>query len=185
VGVSIAVAVVAAVLGILILRDVGGGGSSAPVPTTTATTLPDTSTTSSTTTTSLPRTGFKVVVANASGVTGTAAKLTTQLQGEGFIVEKATNATGGQRLDRTKVLYVTGFEQAAQAVSAVLGGAPVEPAPLPVPVQDPTEATVIVMLGLDLAGKDLPGGTGGTTTTLAADVGTTDSTAATETTAGG
>ena len=86
---SIVVAAVAVLLGFLILRDIGGSDSSSsdiPVDSVTSetvvteTTLVDPAVTETT----LTLTAFKVQIANASKVSGSAGDLTTQLQGRGF-----------------------------------------------------------------------------------------------------
>ncbi|MFM8563262.1 MAG: LytR C-terminal domain-containing protein [Acidimicrobiia bacterium] len=175
---SVIVAAIAVLLGFLILRDVNRdrGDAGVPDPTDETTTLPIDPSGSSipTDTTTLPRTGFKVMVANASGVTGSAGQMSTALQAQQFIVTQPTNAaeTVGKQT-ATKVYYVAGYESGAAAVAQVLGGVPIEAVPTPPPVEtgDLGEATVLVLLGTDLAGKLLPGALPtaptDTTTTLA------------------
>jgi|DEB0MinimDraft_3_1074331.scaffolds.fasta_scaffold13751_4 hypothetical protein len=179
---GIIVAAIAVLLGFLILRDINrdrdGGVTAGPVETQPASTddVPTDSTDVAVSTTTLPRTGYKVFVANASGVSGSAGQMSTALQAQGFIVQQpATNAAetvGKQTV--TVVYYVPGFEAGAAAVSQVLGGVATQPVATPPPVEsgDLGEATVLVMLGTDLAGKLLPGAL------------PTGDTAATETTAG-
>ena len=164
---GIIVAAIAVLLGFLILRDINrdrdGGVATGPVETQPASTdeVPTDSTDVVVSTTTLPRTGYKVLVANASGVSGSAGQMSTALQAEGFIVQQpATNAAetvGKQTV--TVVYYVPGFESGAAAVSQVLGGVATQPVATPPPVEsgDLGEATVLVMLGTDLAGKLLPG----------------------------
>lgn len=164
---GIIVAAIAVLLGFLILRDINrdrdGGVATGPVETQPASTdeVPTDSTDVVASTTTLPRTGYKVLVANASGVSGSAGQMSTALQAEGFIVQQpATNAAetvGKQTV--TVVYYVPGFESGAAAVSQVLGGVATQPVATPPPVEsgDLGEATVLVMLGTDLAGKLLPG----------------------------
>ncbi|MBU3689860.1 MAG: hypothetical protein B7C54_05525 [Acidimicrobiales bacterium mtb01] len=164
---GIIVAAIAVLLGFLILRDINrdrdGGDVSGPVETQpvgtdvtgTDVTLPPIDTTT------LPRTGYKVLVANASGISGSAGQMSTALQAEGFVVvQPATNAAetvGKQTV--TVVFYVPGFETGAAAVAEVLGGVATQPVASPPPVEsgDLGEATVVVLLGTDLAGKLLPG----------------------------
>ncbi|MDA0371010.1 MAG: LytR C-terminal domain-containing protein [Actinomycetota bacterium] len=164
---GIIVAAIAVLLGFLILRDINrdrdGGVATGPVETQPASTdeVPSDSTDVMVSTTTLPRTGYKVLVANASGVSGSAGQMSTALQAQGFIVQQpATNAAetvGKQTV--TVVYYVPGFESGAAAVSQVLGGVATQPVATPAPVEsgDLGEATVLVMLGTDLAGKLLPG----------------------------
>ncbi len=175
---SVIVAAIAVLLGFLILRDVNRdrGDTNAPDQTDETTTMPidPSGSTIPTDTTTLPRTGFKVMVANASGVTGSAGQMSTALQAQQFIVTQPTNAaeTVGKQT-ATKVYYVAGYESGAAAVAQVLGGVPIEAVPTPPPVEsgDLGEATVLVLLGTDLAGKLLPGALPtaptDTTTTLA------------------
>ena len=164
---GIIVAAIAVLLGFLILRDINrdrdGGVATGPVETQPASAdeVPSDSTDVVVSTTTLPRTGYKVLVANASGVSGSAGQMSTALQAQGFIVQQpATNAAetvGKQTV--TVVYYVPGFESGAAAVSQVLGGVATQPVATPAPVEsgDLGEATVLVMLGTDLAGKLLPG----------------------------
>ena len=175
---SVIVAAIAVLLGFLILRDVNRdrGDTYVPDQTDETTTMPidPSGSTIPTDTTTLPRTGFKVMVANASGVTGSAGQMSTALQAQQFIVTQPTTAaeTVGKQT-ATKVYYVAGYESGAAAVAQVLGGVPIEAVPTPPPVEsgDLGEATVLVLLGTDLAGKLLPGALPtaptDTTTTLA------------------
>jgi len=164
---GVIVAAIAVLLGFLILRDLdrdrsGGGGVVAPVETLPGDSVPvDVSSTAPVDSTTLPKTGYKVLIANASGVTGSAGQMSTALQAQGFIVvTPATNAAetvGKQTV--TVVYYVPGFETGAAAVAQVLGGVTTQVVATPPPVEsgDLGEATVLVMLGTDLAGKLLPG----------------------------
>ncbi len=159
---SLVAAAVAVILGFFILRDINNdsdnGGGTAVTETTLAT---DTTLAGATTTTAAgPTTGFKVQVVNAAGVSGAAGDMTVALQGLGFIVQPAltkSDATPTQTV--TKVYYFSGSEAAAASVAASLGN--VETAPMPDPVPSETgnigEASVMVLLGTDLAGKPLPG----------------------------
>ncbi len=179
-----AVAVVALVLGFLILRDVRGEG-------TTATITPGTDATGQTTpaggsidpngpttTVAFAINAFKIQVANASGLAGSAGDLTTKLQDQGYVVKPAKNlAAGAAKRQKTGVFYSVGCEAASQNVSAVLGGnVEVGAMPNPVPLEDGSigEACILILLGTDLANKPLAGvvGTGSgqvltTTTTVA------------------
>ena len=87
---SIVVAVVAVLIGYLILKDLSGdkGGSSKPEKTTTTTAAGE-----STTTVAIAANGFKVQVANASGIAQSAAKMGQQLLARGFLVQPAKNAS--------------------------------------------------------------------------------------------
>ncbi|MEY4600700.1 MAG: hypothetical protein RLZZ201_391, partial [Actinomycetota bacterium] len=92
---SIAVAVLAVLLGFFILRDLRNDTSiSAPdavsseesTQETTVETIPV-----ETTVAQVVLTAFKVQIANASGVSGSAGLLTTEMQGKGYIVQPAIN----------------------------------------------------------------------------------------------
>ena len=160
---SVIVAAIAVLLGFLILRDVNRDRDDVSAPITTEATIVDPSgevTVAPTETTTLPRTGFKILVANASGVTGSAGQMSTALQSEQFIVSQPVNAdvTYG-RQSVTVVFYVPGYEAGATAVAEILGGIQIQPVATPAPVEGGSlgEAQVLVMLGTDLAGKLLPG----------------------------
>jgi hypothetical protein len=162
---GLVVAVIAVILGFVILRDLSssdGGGNVVPVTTTVPITPVDPTPapeTTSTTVAPINKTGYKMVVANGSGVGGSAGQLTIALQGQGFIVEPATNASANRRdLEITTVYYLAGNEDNASSVARTLGGVCIEPMPTPVPTERATlgEASVLVLLGRDLAGKPLP-----------------------------
>ena len=178
-----AVAVVALVLGFLILRDVrsDGGVATGPVgtPDPNATLAPGATVDPAAPTTLAPFSinGFKIQVANASGLAGSAGDMTTKLQDQGYVVQVAMNvAAGTAKRMKTGVFYLAGCEAASQNVAAVLGGnVEVAAMPQPIPVETGTvgEACILVLLGTDLANKPLAGVVGGgsgsaaTTTTVA------------------
>ena len=172
--ISILIAVIAVVVGFLILRNINSGGSSGSPsgPANTATTtIPAnlTTTTQGAPVTAAPTTavittdGATVVVANASGVGGAAGSYSTLLKTAGFTTGKATNATGAdQKLTVSKVYFVAGAASSAVAnsVAQLMGPGVLTatmPTPPPVTGNDLKGATVLVMLGSDLAGKALGG----------------------------
>lgn len=173
------VAVVALVLGFLILRDVkDNGGSTLPAGSTPVATTPDGGTAAPTTTAAFSIAGFRIQVANASGLAGSAGKMTTDLQNQGYVVQAALNVPPGTaKRAKTAVFYLAGCEAASQNVAGVLGGnVEVAVMPQPIPVETGTigEACILILLGTDLANKPLGGvvGTGNgqaatTTTTVA------------------
>ncbi len=164
-----AVAVIALLLGFLILRDVrdSGGSSATPATKEPALTTPGGGTVDPNgTTTSAPFNimGFKIQVANASGLAGSAGDMTTRLQKLGYVVPEAKNvAPGTAKRLKTGVYYTVGCEANAQNVAAVLGGnVDVGPMPNPVPLADGDlgQACVLILLGTDLSGKPLAGAEG-------------------------
>jgi hypothetical protein len=171
---SIVVAVVAVLVGFFILRDINSDSTSSSSPTDdtsvdAGTTVPDAAVTTLPAVTNT--TGFKVLVANASGVPGSAGDLSVALQGLGFIVQPPLNksdATPKQTL--TMVYYIAGQEANAANVAAALGGVATAPMPDPVPTETGNmgEASVLVLLATDLAGKPIAGAPAAATTTTVA-----------------
>ncbi len=143
-----------------------------PTTTTTTTTIPPTTTTSSTTTTSTTTTipptttttlpliteGAVIIVANASNVNGAANQLTNELAARGFHLGDPTNAAGlEERLDVSKVYFLPAGADVAASVGRVMGNIAVTRMPVPVWITGGPaklgDATVVVMLGKDLASK--------------------------------
>ncbi|MEY2740804.1 MAG: hypothetical protein RL283_906 [Actinomycetota bacterium] len=163
---SIIIAVLAVLLGFFILRDIRsdqgapiatGGDEAAAGEVTTETTVEQ----APVTTTTLLLTAFKVQIANASGVAGSAGQLTTELQGRGYIVQPAMNKSEiTPKQTVTVVYYLLGSEAAAAAIATELGGVSTQPMPTPIPTEtgNLSEASVLVLLGTDLAGKPLGSG---------------------------
>jgi hypothetical protein len=162
-------AVVAVVAGFLILRSIfddDDGGSAIEPPDTTiavgATTTSSGATTPTTTpvTTVPPRvTSATVIVANASGVGGSAAGMSTALEGAGYTLAEPTDGSGAD-IDTSVVYFVRsapGARETAQSVARDLGGVRARRMPAEIPVEggDIGDATVLVMLGTDAAGKTL------------------------------
>ncbi len=165
---SIVLAVVAVVAGFLILRNItddNDGASSAigdvsDVDETTTTTidLALTTTTVVETTTIPPivTEGATVVVANASGVPGSAGRMSTTLATVGFTMAEATNAT--TQLEVSIVYYdpaVVAAQAVAESVARTMGGIEVAPVPTPVPIDGAAlnGSGVVVMLGTAQADK--------------------------------
>ena len=194
---SIVLAVVAVIAGFLILRaitdDDDGGSTDVVTPateapgaedgTTPATVEPGVTATTAVPATTLPvrtTTGATVVVANASGIGGSAGAMTTVLQGAGYTTGTAGNSTAEQLA--TSVVYYVAGDAAAQAVAtsvaADLGGVQIAEMPTPPPIDAGLgTSTVLVMVGTDTANKTLadlnpsavapPAVVGETTTTAA------------------
>ena len=160
---AIIIAVLAVVGGFLILRSLrDDSGTAAPETTmapTTAVATTAVQTTAPPTTLPVVKEGATVVVANASGVNGAAGQLTTALEGDGYTMAKATNATA--KADVTTVHYNPANPNAlavATTLAATLGGAAVSEVPSVAPVEGgalPTGVDVLVVLGADKAGKTL------------------------------
>ena len=178
--ISIVIAVVAVVVGFLILRNINddssgaGAGPSKGTLSTTATTPDSTAKTDVTTVTTAPGvvtpttqplvfSPGKVIVANASGVGGAAGTATKALKSVGFTMGTPTDALGAEKkITQTKVYYKAGSEAVAASVAQAYGapgsGVVASAMPTPIPVANASigDATVLVMLGTDLAGKPLP-----------------------------
>ena len=127
-------------------------------PITTTTTIPA----PTTTTVPLVTEGAVVLVANASNVPGGAGKLASALAAVGFHMAPSTNAGGNEeRLDVTKIYFLPGGEAVAQSLAMVMGIVAVTRMPVPAPITGANanlaDATVLIMLGTDLAGKKIPG----------------------------
>lgn len=156
--ISIVIAVVAVVVGFLILRNItddGGsadGGTAAPTESTTPSTVESTATSSTTSTLPpLVTEGATVVVANASGVPGSAGRMSDELAGAGFTMAEATNSTGPQ-LEQSVVQYdpsVAAAQDVANSVARVMGGLTVETVASPPAVEGGSlgDAGVLVLLG--------------------------------------
>ena len=168
---SIVLAVIAVIAGFFILRaitdDDGDGGSIAD----TSSTVPDDSLGSIVATTGGPTTptgpttpapsltGATVSVANASGVSGSAASMTQALAAAGYTMGEAGNNSGGADLTTSVVYYAPGDVAAqgvALSVAQALGGVTTEAMPNPPPIDKGLgTSTVLVMVGTDTAGKTL------------------------------
>lgn len=160
---SIIIAVLAVLLGFFILRDIRSDqtGQSSVAATEIVTESTETTMGEVVVPTTLVLTSFKIQVTNASGISGSAGQLTTELQGRGYIVQPANNKSEiTPKQTVTVVYYLLGSEQAAAAVANALGGVGIAAMPAPIPTESGNlgEATVLILLGTDLAGKPL--GTG-------------------------
>lgn len=187
---AIVIAIAAVVVGFLILKNIRSDDDGAA-----ATTLPTTPTTDPLSSPTVPlateppvtvftptTTGAKVVVANASNQDGVARVLTTALQGNQFTTVEPTN--GATKEAVTRIQYVDGdpaAEAVARSVAALMGVSTVEIMPTPVSLQDPAtllDATVLVLLGDDKAGKTLAQMTAPATETSTTVAGVTETTTA-------
>jgi len=150
---------VAVVLGFFVLRAMNN--TSAPVSTATgsATTVTTAAagggagkTTGTTAAKALrPPSQVTVVVANASGVKGAAAKQTNTLKAAGYKTGTAVNGPQGLNLTQTQVLYAPGYQAEALKLASGLGKpSALKPLgnPPPVPLNG---ANILILLGADLA----------------------------------
>ena len=99
--------------------------------------------------------GSTVVVANASGIDGSAGRMTDQLETAGFTVGSPTNSTG---VVTESVVYYE--SDAAKTDADVLAAAMGDPKVLPLPDDVPTESgtldgDILLVLGADEADKSL------------------------------
>ena len=165
--VSIVLAVVAVIVGFLILNNITddgpstSDGGSAPVDTTGDTTVDSVVADTTTTTTEPPLVteGATVVVANASGVPGSAGRMTTELATLGFVMAEATYSTQSGLTDSI-VQYdpsIAAAQAVAESVARSMGGLTVEVVPTPPPVEGGSlnGAGVLVLLGTDAADKTI------------------------------
>jgi hypothetical protein len=173
---SIVLAVLAVIVGFVILRSIrsddDSGAADLPDVTTTTVDLAATTTTLPIPTTTVLTDALgpaTVIVANANRVDGSARQMTTTLQGAGFTLAEPVNGTGG-KLDVTQIYYVDTDPNAlavAETVARKMGLTAANIAPLvpPPPVATGTIGTagVLVMLGNDKAGQSLEQMVGTTT----------------------
>jgi hypothetical protein len=165
---TIVLALLAVVLGVMILRSIGDPSSSAVGPVVTTTTVPEEDPTETTeptqtqpTTPPMVYDGATVVVANANRVNGSAGAMSRDLDAAGFTVAGAVNAAIelGQ-LELTVIYYDASSEAArlvAESVNRAMGG---DASVAPLPPSIPTETgqlvgQVLVLLGNDKGGKSL------------------------------
>lgn len=129
--------------------------------TTTSTTAPSRPTT---TTTTVPPHTVPVLVANASGVAGAAAAVSSQLQPGGWNLLPPVNATA--RLATSRIYYVAGFLPQANAIAGQLHlpASAVSPSTTADPITTIGTAEVLVAVGPDLATQATHTGT--TTSTV-------------------
>ena len=158
---SIIIAVLVLLLGFFILRDIRGDKTTQTFTAPTQDTVVTTETTllEIPVQTTIVLTAFKIQIANASGIAGSAGQLTTELQGRGYIVQPALNKSEiTPKQTVTVVYYLLGSETSAAAVAKELGGVAVAAMPEPVPTETGKlgEASVLILLGTDIAGIPLP-----------------------------
>ena len=172
---TIVLALIAVAVGLLIFRSIsddgdalGTGGLPAgettlPSAPTVAgeTTVPGGTTAPTASPTSVPATreGATVVVANASSTGQVAAAMSDQLAELGYTMGEPTSDLAEAPLEKSIVYFSVGndTEAVARTLALDMGGLDVQPMPSPVPVEDLGNGSVLLMLGNDLAGEDVPG----------------------------
>ena len=169
---SIVLAVIAVIAGFLILRaitdddDDGGGGASRRAPTRDARhgygdgagSTPAIGGTAAPTAPPVAKNAAAVVVANASGVGGSAGRHDPGVDRRRLHDGRTGDATGPDLT--ASIVYYTDGDATAQAVAALvaadMGGVQTGPMPIPPPIEQGLGAsTVLVMVGTDTAGKTL------------------------------
>ena len=171
---TIVLAVIAVAVGFLIFRSISDGdanGGAFPNPNTT---LPDGGTvapgqttvqggtagpTTPTTQAAETRSGATVVVANASSQGGVAAAMSDQLAELGYTMGEPTSDLAEEGLEASIVYYSVGNNTiaVAQTLARDMGGIEIEEMPSPIPVESLGDGSVVLMLGNDYAGEDVPG----------------------------
>lgn len=171
---TIVLAVIAVAAGFLIFRSISDDSDAGGIVPTTlppgagATTTPGgTTPDGATATTVAPVTtagtrvteGATVIVANASGISGSAGTMSDELEGAGYTMEEPTDDNSDEPLDDTVVYFAVGTatEAVAQSVARDLGNVQFLPMPDPIPTSDGSlgTAAVLVLLGSDTAGQSL------------------------------
>lgn len=170
---TIVLAVIAVIVGFLILNNITGDSGVASTGTTDSdvgvtdtsdtlvdVVLPDATTTTTTTTIVRTTTGSSVLVANANTVGGSAGNMTRTLELAGYdMIADPVNATGPNIIG--SIIYFDSAQASAEAVANSvardLGGVSVLPVPTPAPTTEGNlgSAGVLVLLGDDQAGKTL------------------------------
>lgn len=170
---TIVLAVIAVVVGFLILNNITDDSGVASTGTATDVvdvinpddtlvdiSLPEASTTTTTTTIVRTTTGASVLVANANTVGGSAGDMTRTLELAGYdMIDDPVNATG-PNISATIVYFdaaQASAEAVANSVARDLGGVDVLPVPTPAPTtsSDLSGAGVLVLLGDDQAGRSI------------------------------
>ncbi len=107
-----------------------------------------------------PPADVKVLVANGSGISGLAGRVSTRLHTAGYDTLAGVNAT--QRVATSVVYYTAGYQREAGVLAQSLSLPPtsVQPVPTPPPVASLGSANILVVAGPDLS----QGSTGATTT---------------------
>jgi hypothetical protein len=116
----------------------------------------DTSDSSTTTIGTRAPSQVPTIVLNGTTVNGAAKKWSAYLATKGYALTDSDGA-GGPDATASSVYYSVGFEQEAAAVALLIGAPTTSVALLPTPApQNSGQAKVVVVLGPDLASRDVP-----------------------------
>jgi hypothetical protein len=131
--------------------------------------------TTTTVATRAPQT-IKVIVANGTDVQGAAGRVNQELLAAKYNALSPTDAS--QKVKASAVYFTPGYDREAAVLAQLLQLPPtdVQALPTPLPVKDPHDANIVVVVGPDLAGRVA------TTATTAASTTTTVKKATTTTT---
>ncbi len=153
---AVVLLVTAVVAGVLLLH-VATEPTATTAATTTSTTAVTTTTSAAThhattTTAPKPNPAVMVLVGNGSTTTGAAGYFTTKLKGDGWSTLAPVTASAAST---SAVYYAAGQNKAADAVAKDLGlsASAVQPLTSSVAVPGATAASVVVVIGADLAGQ--------------------------------
>ena len=175
---TIALSVIAVVVGFLIFRTIDSGGSAGAGPNVNpdpaATTQPaggtaaqpGSTTAAAATTSTAPQAidpDVRIIVVNVGRVPQSAGAMSDELADEGFTMVDAVTGAGDETVEETEVQFLTGSGPGVQATARIaadrLGGVTVtgvDAAPALIEGDTVGAATVFVLLGADLAGEELP-----------------------------
>jgi hypothetical protein len=122
---------------------------------------------------SRPPAEVPTIVLNDSGIAGAAGNYSAVLEAAGYQLTspEGANADAPDDAPTTIIYFAPGFEAEAAAVAAAIGAPAIVPSPLPTTPPGPiASASVVVVVGIDLAGvtPTTAAGTGDTTATTAA-----------------
>ena len=129
----------------------GVAATSSKVSVSTTAPAPATTTVPSTVVPQIPVSSIKVLVANGTNTSGAAGTVSSLLSGKGFGTLSPVDAL--TTVSQSQVYAIGGDTAAAEEVASALGlgASSIEPTSTPVPVSSTGGATVVVVVGPDLA----------------------------------
>jgi hypothetical protein len=176
-GRGLLILLVAVIIGVLVLNSLDNKTKKASAKSETTTTTKAKATTTTTTPLRSPA-NVKVLVVNASGVSGVAQTASSSLSQSKY--STLTPATATTKESKTMVYYEPGYEQEAQVLATTLSLPLANVSPMPtnksaIPVSDTAGADILVIIGTDQASSFKPQ----TTSTVAHSTTTAKSTSTT------